>query len=253
MLSRPVLFSPSSTARRRALAGPGPPQPPAPRFRTPRPAAPPQTHRSCGRAAGFGPADLSLDPSEDGTLGASGGLTLLAHALVDIGGQLGARLEPFGLGPVSAQLGGCGLGGGGRGQPAGGGRLALRGPEAPAGVWAGWVKPLPASRTGRPCTPVCHLSRAAASLLQPTNRTISPLTDHPSAFPLLCPASPGDHHPTTARRRPRRPLLVWWRPSRLTLPCARCRARWRRRRQRPRAPLWRRWRRRAAGRVGAYR
>ncbi len=38
-------------------------------------------------------------------MGVAGGLSLTAHALVDIAQQLGARVEPFALGPVSAQLG----------------------------------------------------------------------------------------------------------------------------------------------------
>lgn len=38
-------------------------------------------------------------------MGVSGGLSLLAHALVDVAAQLGGRVEPFALGPVSAQLG----------------------------------------------------------------------------------------------------------------------------------------------------
>lgn len=41
----------------------------------------------------------------DGT-GASGGLSLLAHLLVDLGAQMGARLDAFSIGPVAAGIGG---------------------------------------------------------------------------------------------------------------------------------------------------
>ena len=62
---------------------------------------------AAGRAAGFGPADqpdADGDDADDGALGVAGGLSLLAHALVGAAAQLGARVEPFALGPVSAQV-----------------------------------------------------------------------------------------------------------------------------------------------------
>lgn len=58
--------------------------------------------RSGDLAAGYGPA---VDDGDDGDgEGASGGLSLLAHTLAAIGGQLGARLEPFALGPVAQKV-----------------------------------------------------------------------------------------------------------------------------------------------------
>jgi hypothetical protein len=44
-------------------------------------------------------------------MGVSGGLSLLAHALVDVARQMGVRAEPFALGPVSAALGRRAVGG----------------------------------------------------------------------------------------------------------------------------------------------
>jgi hypothetical protein len=63
-------------------------------------------NRSGERAAGYGPAEASLH-EEGEEEGLSSGLALLAHALVDVAGQLGVRLHPFACGPVSAAIGVC--------------------------------------------------------------------------------------------------------------------------------------------------
>lgn len=52
-------------------------------------------------AAGFGPAE---PPSEVDGQGSSGGMSLLAHSLAAVAGQMGHRLETYALGPVSTQL-----------------------------------------------------------------------------------------------------------------------------------------------------
>eukprot|EP00879_Flechtneria_rotunda_P025718 GHRR01027357.1.p1 GENE.GHRR01027357.1~~GHRR01027357.1.p1 ORF type:complete len:379 (+),score=125.42 GHRR01027357.1:574-1710(+) len=61
-----------------------------------------------GRAAGFGgtdaPSEGSGHAAEDDGLGASTGLSLLPHALADLSRLLGAKLDPFALGPVSAVI-----------------------------------------------------------------------------------------------------------------------------------------------------
>lgn len=55
-----------------------------------------------GRAAGFGAPDtLAEHDSDEGAVGASTGLSLLAHSLADLSRILGAKLEPFAIGPVS--------------------------------------------------------------------------------------------------------------------------------------------------------
>jgi len=58
-----------------------------------------------GRPAGFGPPDALADSDGDeGTLGASTGLSLLSHALADLSRVLGAKLEPFAIGPASVAI-----------------------------------------------------------------------------------------------------------------------------------------------------
>lgn len=57
--------------------------------------------RAGGVAAGFGPAE---PPSEVDGQGSSGGMSLLAHSLAAVAGQMGHRLETYALGPVSTQL-----------------------------------------------------------------------------------------------------------------------------------------------------
>ncbi len=55
-----------------------------------------------GRAAGYGGVDAPPEDEDDSS--ASPALSLLAHALADLSRLLGARLEPYALGPVSAAL-----------------------------------------------------------------------------------------------------------------------------------------------------
>jgi hypothetical protein len=58
-----------------------------------------------GRPAGFSPAEgLADDDSDTGAIGASGGLSLLSHALADLSRVLGAKLEPFAIGPASTAI-----------------------------------------------------------------------------------------------------------------------------------------------------
>lgn len=58
-----------------------------------------------GRAAGFGSADAPPDHGADeGAVGGSGGLSLLPHCLADLSRVLGAKLEPFAIGPVSSSI-----------------------------------------------------------------------------------------------------------------------------------------------------
>jgi hypothetical protein len=188
----------------------------------------PRDPSSGGRAAGFGPADRASDQADEGALGVSGGLTLLAHALVDVGGQLGARLEPFALGPVSAQLGEAPQSGG-----AGEGRL----------------------EGGREARDWCGLAGAAAAAPHRPGMALHSclLTVHPPPPPSLPPlCSQGDCHAAAARRRAPRPRRTLSRPRarRLAAPRARRRAAVRAGRPRRRR---RRRRRRAAGGAGADR
>ena len=64
------------------------------------------SHRTRGVAAGLAapdaPTHASLDPDAEGV---SGGVSLLAHALAGVVGQLGARLEAFAVGPVAQHIG----------------------------------------------------------------------------------------------------------------------------------------------------
>lgn len=58
-----------------------------------------------GRPAGFSAAEgLVEDDGDEGAVGASSGLSLLPHALADLSRVLGAKLEPFALGPASAAI-----------------------------------------------------------------------------------------------------------------------------------------------------
>jgi len=71
-----------------------------------RPPTNPHPTRSHTRNTTLNPSQCARTRTADeGALGVSGGLSLMAHALVDIAQQMGARVEPFALGPVSAQLG----------------------------------------------------------------------------------------------------------------------------------------------------
>jgi hypothetical protein len=58
-----------------------------------------------GRAAGFGSSDAPADhDTDDGAVGGSTGLSLLSHCLADLSRVLGAKLDPFAIGPVSAAV-----------------------------------------------------------------------------------------------------------------------------------------------------
>lgn len=58
-----------------------------------------------GRPAGFSAAEgLAEDDGDEGALGASSGLSLLPHALADLSRVLGAKLEPFAIGPASTAI-----------------------------------------------------------------------------------------------------------------------------------------------------
>lgn len=58
-----------------------------------------------GRPAGFSAAEgLAEEEGDAGALGASSGLSLLSHALADLSRVLGAKLEPFAIGPASTAI-----------------------------------------------------------------------------------------------------------------------------------------------------
>lgn len=64
--------------------------------------------RAGGLAAGFGPVDPSAADAAAAGEGASGGLSLTAHALMALAAAMGApRPEPYAIGPISAALGEC--------------------------------------------------------------------------------------------------------------------------------------------------
>lgn len=198
---------PAPTARHTRLLTPNP-----------YPALPstPRTHpaRSTGgRAAGFGPADRPPDDGDDGALGASPGGALMAHALVDAAGQLGARLEPFALGPVSAQIG-----------AAAGGVGARRARSIAGQRWRGlkqsgtdrvhhWAR----SKSGR--LAAAFKKRTAACKPHPNRRNPTQLARSPRCH------SPPPRRSATTRRSPRATAASWgaWgrRPA-----AARCRWPW---------------------------
>ena len=60
--------------------------------------------RAGGLAAGYAAADPVAEVDGQGI---SGGLSLLAHALAAVVGQLGVRLDTFSVGPVAHQIGRC--------------------------------------------------------------------------------------------------------------------------------------------------
>jgi hypothetical protein len=47
---------------------------------------------------------LTEEDGDEGALGASAGLSLLSHALADLSRVLGAKLEPFAIGPASTAI-----------------------------------------------------------------------------------------------------------------------------------------------------
>lgn len=72
------------------------------RYWPPFPPLLPSAFSAGGRAAGYAGTDAaSDDDAGEGAVGASTGLCLLPHALADLSKVLGARLDPFALGPVS--------------------------------------------------------------------------------------------------------------------------------------------------------